>query len=298
MASHRRALTQVAVLAAVAATVPAVGAVAQGAAPDDQVELSSRVANPSFEQGTSGWAAWNGRIAREEVQDAPDGVAVARVSHLAGRSYTIDDVRPTIGSTAKAGTYYGRAFVRAATDGAVGKPVRIRLRERLPSGRVVQNVAGPAVSLSGAFSEITAQIRTRGAGNRLEIYVVQAGAEPGDAFHVDRIDLDSQALPPLPPPPPSNQRPEAGFTVSPEIALVGQPVSFGDTSVDHDGSIVAWDWDLDGDGAFGDSADPAPTFTYTAEADVVVSLRVTDDRGAEATTSRTLRVLGPPLPEA
>ncbi|MBY0395498.1 MAG: hypothetical protein K2X91_03375, partial [Thermoleophilia bacterium] len=195
MASHRRALMRVAALAAVAATVPAVGAVAQGSA-GDGAERSSRVSNPSFEQGTAGWGGWNARVSREEVPDAPDGVAVARVSHVAGAAYTIDDARPTIGSTAKAGTYYGRAFVRAATDGALGKPVRIRLRERLPSGRVVQNVAGPAVALSGAFAEITAQLRARGAGNRLEIYVVQAGAEAGDAFHVDRIDLDSGALPP------------------------------------------------------------------------------------------------------
>jgi serine protease len=84
-----------------------------------------------------------------------------------------------------------------------------------------------------------------------------------------------------------NAPPTASFT----YACDGLICSFTDTSTDSDGTIGAWAW------AFGDgktSTIQNPTNTYGATGTYTVSLRVTDDGGATADTSRSVTVAGTP----
>jgi PKD repeat protein len=64
----------------------------------------------------------------------------------------------------------------------------------------------------------------------------------------------------------------------------------GSASADPDGTIVSWAWDF-GDGAT--SSSPLPAHSYAAAGTYVVSLTVTDDRGATNTKTTNLAVIDP-----
>ena len=97
------------------------------------------------------------------------------------------------------------------------------------------------------------------------------------------------------PPPAPNAAPSASFSVSTLTPVAGVSVTFTDTSTDADGTIAGRAWDLDGDGVY-ESSGASVSRAYPAAGTVVVGLRVTDDDGAAATTSRTLTVSAPPAP--
>jgi YD repeat-containing protein len=91
--------------------------------------------------------------------------------------------------------------------------------------------------------------------------------------------------------------PTASFSASPSPALTGQLVTFTSTSTDPDGAIAKYEWDLDGDGEF----DPVQTASqvstsYSTARTVAVRLRVTDDQGSSAETTKLLSVKSAPLP--
>ncbi|MFE1273202.1 collagenase [Streptomyces sp. NPDC058758] len=88
--------------------------------------------------------------------------------------------------------------------------------------------------------------------------------------------------------PPGNQAPTASF----EATVSGMTASFTDTSRDGDGTIAGRSWDF-GDGTTSTAAHPSRT--YAAAGTYTVRLTVTDDKGATATTSRTVAVSA--LPE-
>lgn len=91
-----------------------------------------------------------------------------------------------------------------------------------------------------------------------------------------------------------NRPPVASFTFDPPNPLVGQTVTFNaSSSTDPDGSIVKWEWDLNGDGVFNDATGPTARKVFTAAGDQVVSLRVTDDKGASDIAAVTIPVNGP-----
>jgi plastocyanin len=71
------------------------------------------------------------------------------------------------------------------------------------------------------------------------------------------------------------------FSVSPAAPSVGQPVTFTYTgSADPDGSLVSWQWDLDGDGAFETSTPGGMVSnTYAKAGTVTVRMRAIDDSG-------------------
>ncbi len=84
-----------------------------------------------------------------------------------------------------------------------------------------------------------------------------------------------------------NAAPTARFTFTPSEPTVDESVSFTDESTD-DGAIVSRDWDFgDGTTATGE----APSHTYTSAGDYSVSLTVTDDEGATATSTQTVTVV-------
>ena len=144
------------------------------------------IANPSFEVNTSGWAGFQGSLAREVLAGAPDGSAVARVTRSSGTYFTID-AGDNVASTA-AVTYRATAWVKAASASSVGKPIQIKLRERNAGGTVIADVSSPAVNLSNSWQQLTVQ-RTTAAGNRLGVRLSHQSAVAGDAFHADAFTL-------------------------------------------------------------------------------------------------------------
>ncbi|TEU16732.1 MAG: PKD domain-containing protein, partial [Anaerolineales bacterium] len=83
----------------------------------------------------------------------------------------------------------------------------------------------------------------------------------------------------------ANQSPTAGFSFTTDELTA----NFTDQSADPDGSIVSWNWDF-GDG--NTSTEQSPAHDYAAGGSYSVSLTVTDDGGATATTSQDVTVSG------
>lgn len=87
-------------------------------------------------------------------------------------------------------------------------------------------------------------------------------------------------------PTPTNTPPVANFTQS----CSGLGCTFTDLSTDANGTITAWLWNF-GNGIT--STAKNPSYTYPAGGTYSVSLRVTDNGGATATTTKTVSVSAP-----
>ena len=250
------------------------------------------VTNPSFETSTDDWSSYQAGITRTQLADAPDGVWVAKVTRTTGTSFAVGDGPVTVPSASTATPYSGRAFVKAASSSSVGRTVRLYLREATPgaSGRYIRTVEGPAVTLTNGFQDLTATITAQADGNEIDFYVAQSGATTGDAFYIDQVSLAASSSPT-----PGNTAPTASFTATPANPAIGQSVSFTDTSTDSDGTIALREWDLDGNGSF-ETTGANPSRSYAASGDVTVTLRVTDDGGAPATTTKVVSVQAAPPP--
>ncbi|MFL5833547.1 MAG: PKD domain-containing protein [Solirubrobacterales bacterium] len=94
-------------------------------------------------------------------------------------------------------------------------------------------------------------------------------------------------------PPSGPQPPVASFAVAPNPAQTNQLVTFdGSTSVDADGGIAKYEWDLDGDGSYETDSGAKATTTraYASTGVYTVRLRVTDEQGVRSTTNRALSI--------
>lgn len=89
-----------------------------------------------------------------------------------------------------------------------------------------------------------------------------------------------------------NSPPVAEFSFSPTTVSVNLAITFdARASVDPDGKVVKYEWDFDGDGVFEISTEkPTVQHTFTKTGEYRVTLRVTDDKGAIATLTRTITV--------
>jgi PKD repeat protein len=87
-----------------------------------------------------------------------------------------------------------------------------------------------------------------------------------------------------------NAVPTASFTNTPAAPTTGALVSFNSTSTDTDGTIASYAWALDADGAFNDGTAASTSRTFTTPGTYTVKLRVTDNRGAQNTSTRTITV--------
>jgi glucose/arabinose dehydrogenase/PKD repeat protein len=87
----------------------------------------------------------------------------------------------------------------------------------------------------------------------------------------------------------ANQPPTAVVTANPTNGPVPLTVSFDGTgSSDPEGRPLTYSWDLNGDGTYGDATGSTASYTYTTPGAYHPSLRVTDDQGANDTTSLTI----------
>ncbi|MEM7220381.1 MAG: PKD domain-containing protein [Pseudomonadota bacterium] len=85
-----------------------------------------------------------------------------------------------------------------------------------------------------------------------------------------------------------NAPPTPAFSVTPDNAPIPFTATFDATaSIDIDGSIAAYDWDF-GDGSAAGSGETT-THTYTSDGNFTVTLMATDDEGAAASTTRSVR---------
>ncbi len=98
-----------------------------------------------------------------------------------------------------------------------------------------------------------------------------------------------------------NRPPTASFSVTPNPVPTNAPVTFnGSGSTDPDGTVATYEWDLDGNGTYETNTGSTPTASraYPTAGNVTVGLRVTDNNGATATTTRVLTVKANQLPTA
>lgn len=92
---------------------------------------------------------------------------------------------------------------------------------------------------------------------------------------------------------PINILPTARLAVTPTVALIGQTVrADASASTDVDGSIVRYEWDFDNNGTYEvrSSSIRVTGRSYPVPGQQTIRLRVTDNRGATATTTRTITV--------
>ncbi|MFF8817364.1 collagenase [Leucobacter sp. NPDC015123] len=85
--------------------------------------------------------------------------------------------------------------------------------------------------------------------------------------------------------PTTNTPPTAAFTA----AIEGLQVTLTDGSTDADGSIASWAWEF-GNGET--STEQSPVVTYAAAGEFTVKLTVTDNKGATASATRKVTVVG------
>ena len=92
-----------------------------------------------------------------------------------------------------------------------------------------------------------------------------------------------------------NQAPVAQAAATPTSGTAPLTVAFSSAgSSDPDGSIAAYAWDLNGDGQYTESTAANPSFQYTTAGTYTARLRVTDNQGAQTTSSPlTINVTAP-----
>jgi PGF-pre-PGF domain-containing protein len=87
-----------------------------------------------------------------------------------------------------------------------------------------------------------------------------------------------------------NTPPTATFNYQPSTPSTGTTVTFdASDSVDPDGSISSYDWDLDGDGSV-DASGETVSNTYDTAGDYQATLTVTDNSDATTSSSKTISV--------
>ena len=150
------------------------------------------VANPSFETDTSGWGSYQGRLRRVALSGAPHGDHVARAELASGTYYSVGDsedgFRPTVGSTVAGTTYVAVGYARAASASAVGKPVKIVLRERNAANVTVREISTTA-TLGSRFTRLAVAADAASTGHTLGMRIEQTRAVAGDAMYADDLSL-------------------------------------------------------------------------------------------------------------
>jgi PKD repeat protein len=88
----------------------------------------------------------------------------------------------------------------------------------------------------------------------------------------------------------TNRAPSATISMGTASPISLEPVNFTAAGVDQDGSITSYLWDFDNDGQFDDAAGESVPWTFNKKGTYPVKVKVTDDRGASATGTRSVNV--------
>ncbi|WP_323675494.1 PKD domain-containing protein [Halorubellus sp. PRR65] len=159
-----------------------------------------------------------------------------------------------------------------------GEDLLVQYRANDGSWSTIQTVT--ATGSNEPYQQISATLTDANAlHSNLAVRVVQADTNFDDSWFVDDICVSAGAY---------NCQPSANLSFSPPSPYAGTSVTFDAAdSVDVDGAISSYEW------AFGDGATAtgeSVTHTYGSSGTYQVTLTVTDDEGASATTTRTVTV--------
>jgi PKD repeat protein len=197
------------------------------------------------------------------------------VSDVVQRTVTVQATKPTAGLTfSPANPLPGQAVTLTSTSTPSASP-------GAPSLVATQwdfNYSPLAdFTLDGAGASIVTSFATPG-NHTVAIKVMETGG--GFAIATTTI--------------PVNAPPQAGFTVTPAKPAEGKEVTFASTSGDPDGPLVKQEWDLNNDGKF-EKTGAVTSTTKLKKGARRVALRVTDSKGAQATSTQVITVKGPVL---
>ncbi len=107
-------------------------------------------------------------------------------------------------------------------------------------------------------------------------------------------DDDGNSVPLVSPVTVKAKAPTVGFTFTPADAAPGDTVTFYSTSRDDDGSIVDYQWDFNDDSTQSGAAARNVTHAFDIEGSFSVRLKVVDDDGASATTTKAVGIKAKP----
>lgn len=191
----------------------------------------------------------------------------------------VGPVPDEVGLTAAAGGS-DSATITIGNDGRA--PLTYAL-EGLPDWIAADNGAGTLAPGSQAVVTLEAGCSAASAGDTRSatLQVHSNDAERPDVEVPVTLTCDPADDPP----------PVASFTATPQSGPAPLEVAF-DATESHApaGGVAAYDWDF-GDGATGEGA--TTTHTYDAQGTYLVTLRVRDDAGGEATSDATVQVAAP-----
>jgi hypothetical protein len=167
------------------------------------IPAGNRAANPSFEDGISGWRGRNSRLARLRARDAAHGTEVVRVtSVVSAKDYGIDDAPDSVRSTTAGREYTAVAWVKA-TPSTDTRIVCLAVRERSADGKTVANTATASLTADAdGFNPVRLTTKARTTGGTMDLYVYRAGGDvrSGESFLVDALTLGGTAdIPPSAP---------------------------------------------------------------------------------------------------
>jgi hypothetical protein len=132
-------------------------------------------------------------------------------------------------------------------------------------------------TLDGAGASIVTSFATPGPHN-----VAVRVSETGGGTAIEYITINV------------NAPPQASFTVSPSKPIEGRPVTFASTSGDPDGPLAKQEWDFNNDGTW-DRTGAVVSSSRLKKGTRPIKLRVTDSKGAVATTTVPVKVAAKPL---
>ena len=161
----------------------------------------------------------------------------------------------------------------------------------------IEALTGFAGSFFGLFTSLTGWMLLGGIG-----FIIYALTQAiGDAGGVGNFLGGGGPAPPGPPGPPGPNDPTAAFTAVPTIAVVGDAITFTNTSAPSTGhAITEWHWEF-GDGTTETvtvaPGDPIPkAYASALGSPFNVTLRVTDDGGGSPNTTTSPITINPATP--
>lgn len=120
-------------------------------------------------------------------------------------------------------------------------------------------------------------------GTNVVVRVLESSLTEGSLVELNNVNQNIEDGEPCSDCQPENEAPTAQFNfVADQLT-----VQFNDQSVDYDGQVVEWLWDF-GDGS--GSTDASPLHTYSTAGEYSVNLTVSDDDGAQNSTTQSINV--------